>query len=1028
MAVTIVNRDYREIYREESTNWPLGNSGDWQELVVDVEVEIIFEASQQQPLRIDSRTNTLILGSGGKWNDFGFDDGMLVTLSYDLSLDTDGNGSIDVSSTKEEQYTIKSIIRDKMILEEPIQSDGFELFPLDSGNRKVSNVFVRGDQPIQGSVFSYGHIRNTDSESVVLNSLIDGTKTSFAIPNINAVPRGTYQQMEAIGFQSGMSIRSCEIRKVDSFAGEDNVDGRLDIFGITNFILDNAIGHNGGFNDRSYRNIQMFLTEDVEGFQRAENSFLVRPAADGRHPDGFDESGLIINQYPREELRSLIIDLEFRVVSTNDDYDGDTLDLILVRYEGAGRIFAEKIILNTWFDARSLLGQSLNFRKTQNLNINQGSSFSIGFEWRHDRADRASTTMEINRSSITISNPNSVFGSVGKQFFQYRLKYMYSTLFESIENFNPLQIPEFLAGEESLTDNFETNFFPIWNNPNISVTNDKKDTSRLGNIGWFNENFNQLRNRFKVESVQYLDGEGNTVDSLDYTQQTKVKVTISGVRNLGSNSEFGFGFAWVPLDDQDYKEKETPFYRNVFVQSGDINNGFGLGVLNSGPYVGSGIGGASMDTSNVKFSNVDGNVVMEANFIPNANFFALFDAKAEDDRNYILWVSVADGNLERNFSDRVSLIADVNDLKKNIPSSGPYPFIENTFLTHPENEMSIGDDCLEATVQDGILNRLPFKIKKDGSIRFENITLGIEIFNVGLQKTFDLQRFQIDLSQYPTDSNGVQQFDFETSRGFKLKTGNTKNLVSVKRFPELDNNNFSSYVAFFAFKIRWEDWILNNNAPEEFFNSDNLNNGFNNDWVDYLRTQGWEINFFSEIISTELGEIKSYRNKWNFKVSDYDENINLLKRTRYYRQSDNTLLNIGTDPETGRPLGVILSNERVRIEHDFEILDDGVWNLSEYYSTTTIEIDLGGGQVQMREISSIVQSESDNPLKPLEGFNLLKMELDGTGKILTTSCLVDPELLDEGQRYRVTGEVGCLGSGGVFSTRLYESKYELKYE
>jgi len=630
---------------------------------------------------------------------------------------------------------------------------------------------------------------------------------------------------------------------------------------------------------------------------------------------------------------------------------------------------------------------------------------------------------------VEVKGDGKKTGTDNVYLYEIKIQFMLSSLFEDIATFENMQIPSYLSGDGSLTDNFLIEFFPEWNNPNVKIKNDLKFTERLGNTGWFDENFNQLKNDFKVDSVQYFDTNGNQVESMDYATPTKVKIIISGVSNLNSQTRCGFGFAWVPTNDTDYKNKETPFYRNVFTQSGSLTEGFPLGTLFPGINYGAGIDGASMDSSNVKFTSLAGRIIMETTFSPNTEFFNKFDAKDTDDRNFVLWVSVADGSLARNFTDRVSLIADFNTMVKSLPPAGEYPYIDNMFIEHPLSENVVGESVLDGIIQDDILCRLPFRIKKDGSVTFQKIEFGIEAFNVGLNSEFVLEKYEIDLTSFPTDVNGVQQFDFDQTRGFKMNPGNNKNWVKVKRESAMDTAEFNGYIAYFATRLRYEDWILNQLTPGAFFNENELNKGLNNDWVNYINTQGWVINLYTKINASVNGDLLQYKNQFKMKFSDYDTNSNIDVTHKYFRNSDNVLLNIGTDPDTGKPLGVILANEPTRIEIEFDILGDGTWDLATTYAVISIEIDRGSGRMDMRQLSSVWDSETDNPLIPVAGQTKLKIETDVTQKILKASCLVDPDLLEDGAKYRITGRVGCKDSGGgVFDPGLYEFRYETVYE
>ena len=364
-----------------------------------------------------------------------------------------------------------------------------------------------------------------------------------------------------------------------------------------------------------------------------------------------------------------------------------------------------------------------------------------------------------------------------------------------------------------------------------------------------------------------------------------------------------------------------------------------------------------------------------------------------------------------------------------VPFSGEYDKINNAFIEHPYDENVVGDIQLKAIIQDDILCRMPLKIPTDGSKIFQKMTFGVEAFNVGLNESQELDKLEIDISQFPITNDGVQQINIDTIRGFKLNPGNNKNWIKIEREASLDVDGFAGFLCYFSTKIRWEDWIQRNNVDNAFFDDTELNNGFHNDWIHYQRTQGWEIKFFTEIIANESGDLFEYKNRWNMSFVDYDENVNINTTHKYFRDSDDSLLNVGTDPETGRPLGVIISNEPTRIEIEFQILDSGTWDLSKTYAVTTIEIDNGSGRFEQRQLSSVWNSESDNPLKPVEGETKLKMEVDGTNKFLKTTCLVDPDLLVDAEKYRITGRVGCDEAGdGEFSPGLYEFRYSDNYE
>ena len=69
MGVKVVKRTYKNQFYQptDTTDWLLGNVGDWQRLEVDVEVTIDFYGSQQESVTIDEINNSFKLNSGKSW-------------------------------------------------------------------------------------------------------------------------------------------------------------------------------------------------------------------------------------------------------------------------------------------------------------------------------------------------------------------------------------------------------------------------------------------------------------------------------------------------------------------------------------------------------------------------------------------------------------------------------------------------------------------------------------------------------------------------------------------------------------------------------------------------------------------------------------------------------------------------------------------------------------------------------------------------------------------------------------------------
>ena len=1039
MGVKVINREYSELYRDEKTNWLIGNVGDWQKLKLQLEVGIDFFGSNQNQIGIDYIQNSFTLLSGKKWGDYGFDVGQVVTLKYLLEKDTNGNGQIDQITSVTVDFTITNLYDDVMEVQETIDIENLETIPVNFGTKKVSAVMFYVEEETEGMRISYQHISNDDYQTTNLTSVIDQTTTELICNSIKQNGIGVWQNLTPIGKQSGMSIRSGRIKKINTPSGVDNIFAN---FGnTTNEVLEfvtertNPFQSSWGYDKRMKPMLLSAVTTPPATYKAVtSNAYHSQSQLNGGSYVAGNSAQVFLYNATGSYNQSFAISTQFRIISNTNTTSGNYLRLVLIRYAGGtGLNIANVTELKRWNNTQAQQGQTLTHSEVKNLTINAGDSYGLFLEFYQPKHPNYGTARRIRvaveESQVLISKKNETFqNDAYKKYYELELEYLISSMFENIDDLENMTLPAYLGGDGSLTDNFDVKFYPKWNNPNTLIKNDLSHTERLGNTGWFNENFNELVNNFNIDSVQYFDENGNPTDALDYFAPTKAKVIVSGVQNVGTDTECGFGFAWIPKYEEDYKNLDTPFYRNVFVSNGSYTDGYKVGTFYAPTNTGAGVAGASIDTKNIKFTDLGGGkIAFECIFTPNPNFALLFDDKEETDRKYILWISVADRTLIRNFSDRVSLLADLNTMIKTVPPAGEYPYIQNAFLEHPYSETAVGVEEYNGFVQDDILCRLPFQINT-GTTVFKKMRFGVEVYNPSTATRKVLEKTDIDMTPFVIDANGVPQFNYNQTRGFKLENGNNKNWVRVNREPLLDDAGRYGYISYYAFKIRYEDWLSVTGMPADFFDSNELNDGFHRDWVHYLETIGWQVNFFTEIDVVENGVLLRYKNTWKFKFADYDTNDLVDTKHRYFRDSDNTLLNVGNDPETGKPLGVVLSNEPTRLEIEYEITDGGTWDINNVYATATIEIDKGAGIMQMRQLSSVWGSESDNPLKPIAGETKLKIVVDGTAKFLTTKCLIDPDLLADAIRYRITGRVGCFANGGNITFGKYEARYEDKYE
>lgn len=641
-----------------------------------------------------------------------------------------------------------------------------------------------------------------------------------------------------------------------------------------------------------------------------------------------------------------------------------------------------------------------------------------------------------NQSGMSVAYVNCKY--LGQSFYNIKSNYeieivfMLSSFFEDITNLEDRIAPGEVFDAASLTDNFQIIGYPVYNNPNIQIKNDLSTTDKLGNTGWFDENYNGLDNDFTLTSVTYQKhtnlsqpAGGTAVGQLDYQNNIKVTAVVDGVTNLSGQTKYQFGFAWIPLEDSDFKHNEYPFYKNLKMNTGNSINTFqdAFNVSNtyaftpSSPIVKSYGYSKDADTMDVQWLRVSqhptiiNRVTFEATFEPNSGFAALMSSLDLTERNYCLWLSIADQSETTNFSNRVSLLLDFGQMDTFIEPIGPYPGMTIEFLDHTQDENSVASTCgNDIRIEDDLLARVFYTIDTAVAVDIPVVTAtsyGFIVKRISDGLTYELENFKIDLTQFPDPT----QFNFDASRGFKLVAGNDKNFIKVDHWAPLDTGlTIKGVRGLYGYKVRWEDWIKRLNVPAEieqdYYNNLELHNGINNDWFQWLSNAGYDLLFVVYTDAILNGQTVRYINTKPLQFVDYDDNSDITTEVRYYRESDNTLLVGGIDPVTGGDLGVILDADIVRIEIEYT-RTTGTWvSLANIFGLNTIEVDGGAGMLEYRQLSSIVLSEVDNPLTPLSGGTLLDVVIVSP-TVLRCSCLVDPNKLISASRYKITGREGC---------------------
>lgn len=610
---------------------------------------------------------------------------------------------------------------------------------------------------------------------------------------------------------------------------------------------------------------------------------------------------------------------------------------------------------------------------------------------------------------------------------------------ENITDLDDNQQPDWYLDANALGDNFKFKLYPQYSNQNIFVESsmDSTLTNVNANTGWFGENYNARPTDISINRTEFFNLVGTPISVLDYGNQTRVDIYINTPIAI-ADARYTLAFEYRPNNENQYKENNfsnvsntisnTPLQNNVF-DGVDDTGVFKTAIfypINTGNTHSS---GARMDLNQVQITD-EGSGVHKITFVtePNNDFFAYLDGLSDDNRRYFISVGCTDINDTIETSDSTEVLADIG-LMDFIPIPvGAYPYMSNLFNELPVDPSATGATTYIGFVEDLILCQTRFQIDVAGGFVFNKINPTIEIYNTVTGQYVPIDSVEIDLTNQIVDGLGVQQIAINGLRGFQTGTTNDKNFMNVYRLPSEDVGSVKAYMMQFGTRIRYEDWILNNDIPTDFFNASQQHNGLNNDW--WSKQNGdWVLRY--SVLSTvdRLGTIAVYKNNYPVEIKTYfEEGLDLETEIRHYKESDLTSLYNGVI--SGLDDNTILANSLTIVEIDY-ILNTGVYPISGIYAECNLEVFEGGGWKTIATISTEYDPKLNSPLIG-NGNNGLRLELVSVSTTdIRSICWIDPQFLQgSATKYKVSGRIGC-STGNKLpllpSGTPYDSQYNTKY-
>jgi hypothetical protein len=392
--------------------------------------------------------------------------------------------------------------------------------------------------------------------------------------------------------------------------------------------------------------------------------------------------------------------------------------------------------------------------------------------------------------------------------------------------------------------------FQIECNRDLSNPNDNQIVlfdEKLGNTGWFDENYNGGTNGYTVSNVQITRvSDSASVNALELTNACDITFRVTNTSAFSNTLTKGMATFWQLPQQNNYVSNARNLQEN-FVYDYALQT---IGAATVG-----GTYGVAIDEFVITYvdaSNIDVRIRTSIDITSQGYI------NENTDKRYLVGFIVEKHSLTRETSDKVHLLINVNDFSIQLFDT---ELISNdtVFLQHRFSDVADGFASVDVFPTDDVVAYSQFNIDFNG---LESD--GINIVSVAHELVFKKSGF----AEILVESNSVNTLtsvflngyvpliDVEQNRAFKLSDGDFRKLITVDRDSANDSGTIFAYKTTYPFITRWEYWeALSgvNNPPSGVFDSTLPNNGINHYWHRY-QTQGYTLNYRLRFTILQNGE------------------------------------------------------------------------------------------------------------------------------------------------------------------------------
>ena len=567
-----------------------------------------------------------------------------------------------------------------------------------------------------------------------------------------------------------------------------------------------------------------------------------------------------------------------------------------------------------------------------------------------------------NQSGGLIKDVVLEFEGIFDDYFRYTITYRFwdwGVIQDGVDE------PSYYNGTENLKPVARIDALAqIGNNNGILTRTTSLDDANTGGYG---QNFNQGVNNYELQSISWIDHLGDPISGLDYSNFCSFTAIVTAPNQSVVTSRYYLGLVFRPEDTTVYKNLPESIGNNLLLNAPDVafphslvpDGATHLGYTNSD--------GVQIDFTGIHFELSGSTLTIKANVEPNAAAKAYFDAIPNGGRKMTLWASMGSDAALVPSSDRVSLKLYDEDCI-DAPTLGiQHPYVVDKIITD-HGLRDITADTTIITTEDDVLYASNFRLEKD--TEYEGVRARIYMKNDITGEEFDLEDNFFSFSNTPF-VGGIYLFAQTINRGFGLPPTSQSNIIRLERNSLIDTPTLYGMKLDYGFLSRWEYWLAQSSADNDFYDVNLPNNGKNKDWQRYSADPDWQL-------------LLSYY----VRKEGVDDFVNQSIDIRPYDDEDFTKVVTYTRSDGSNPTSLV-SNEV------FEVETVLTWNagvldpLDNWLEVTVEDYESGNRWV----LSSFLDqgNVAANPLKPITGQT--KLDVVIVGSVATLKFLIDTNVI-----------------------------------